>query len=95
MTRGNEKGGYLGTLSHCTNLEAELVNIRKGLRRLKDLRLSNIVVETDSEVSIKLIEDRNLNRHLKALIFYCCLFFDVCNGKIVYTKRKGTNVRTL
>ena len=61
----------------------------KELEWIKDLELTNVVVEMNSEVFIKLIQEKNPVQPLWAMIWDCCILLDVCSAKIIHTKREG------
>ncbi|CAL5424318.1 unnamed protein product [Camellia sinensis] len=82
--------GYHGYLGNCTSLEAELWGIYRGLTIIMQKGLANIVIETDSQLAMKFIQEgADRSSPYRALIEDTTFLVRRCNCTIQYTPREA------
>ena len=85
--------GFYGKIQNCTSLEAELRAIHAGLKFIMEQGLNNIMLEADSEIAVKLLnQEESSNMPLRNLVEDCRALLANQDWSIEHTPREGNKV---
>ncbi|CAL5330823.1 unnamed protein product [Camellia sinensis] len=82
--------GYYGRLESCTNLEAELWAVYKGLAIIIQKAFNEVIVKMDAEKVVKLLEEGHGENHpFRGLVEDARIIFNSCQCTAQHVLREG------